>query len=151
MSVFLSSKSYFLLRTFLNVLFISCRLMKKVCFRTIPIWLLHTVVHIAGEHVYYASWHNNKKLDGYARFLLFIFFLIIIFWYFKIFDNFWILSCLGYPKKSVKCIFSSAISYKNNMKSISPSGMEGLQGYPINGGAGKGGEWSIDLQVCDFS
>ena len=30
-------------RTCLNVLYISCRLMKNVRYRTVPIWLLHTV------------------------------------------------------------------------------------------------------------
>ena len=43
MSVFVSGKSYLLIRTCLNLLFISCRLMEKVHFQTVPIWLLHTV------------------------------------------------------------------------------------------------------------
>ena len=42
-SVWMSSKSYFLFRTCLNVWFKSCRLMKSVCFQTVPIWLHHTV------------------------------------------------------------------------------------------------------------
>ena len=41
--LFMSSKSCFLSRTCINVLFISSRLMKNVRFRTVPIWLLHTI------------------------------------------------------------------------------------------------------------
>ena len=39
----MSSESYFLLITCVNVLFMSCRRMKIVRFRTVPIWLHHTV------------------------------------------------------------------------------------------------------------
>ena len=45
-SVFVSRKIYFWYRTCLNVLFKSCRLMKIVRFRTVPIWLLHTACNI---------------------------------------------------------------------------------------------------------
>ena len=41
-SIFVANVFIFL-RTCLNVLLISCRLMKKVRFRTVSIWLLHTV------------------------------------------------------------------------------------------------------------
>ena len=41
--VFVSSKSYNLIRTCLIVWFISCMLIKSVRFRTVPIWLHHSV------------------------------------------------------------------------------------------------------------
>ena len=46
--VFVSSISYCLFRTCLNVWFIGCRPMKNVSFPTVPIWLLHTV-HLEGD------------------------------------------------------------------------------------------------------
>ena len=42
-SVFVSSKSYYLLKICLNVWFKRCRLMKSARFRTVPIWLHHSV------------------------------------------------------------------------------------------------------------
>ena len=50
-SVFVSSKSYYLFSTCLNVWYIICRLMKNVCFRTVPIWLHHTVCTITAMSV----------------------------------------------------------------------------------------------------
>ena len=50
-SVFVSSKSYFMVMTWLNVWFISCRLMKSVSFQTVPIWLHHSV--------YWFTWPNT--------------------------------------------------------------------------------------------
>ena len=55
--VFVSSKSYFMLKTCLNVLFLNCRLMKKAHFRTVPIWLLHTVSY----------WYDVLKNGAYCE------------------------------------------------------------------------------------